>query len=51
MFIIFYNLVFESELMYGKSLSPVIKNIDSFEYWADTLPFYRNVKLEVVKVA
>lgn len=48
---IFYDLAFDSELKYGKCLSPVIKNIDSFEYWADTLPFYRNVKKEGVKVA
>ena len=48
---IFYDYAFESELKYGKVLSPVIKNIDSFEYWSDTVPFYRNVKNEGIKVA
>lgn len=48
---IFYDLAFDSELKYGKCLSPVIKNVDSFDYWSDTLPFYKNVKKEGVKVA
>ena len=46
-----YDGAFDLELKYGKVLSPVIKNQDFFEYWSDTLPFYRNVKIEGVKVA
>lgn len=42
---------YDLELKYGKVLSPVIKNQDFFEYWSDTLPFYRNVKTEGVKIA
>jgi predicted nucleotidyltransferase len=41
-----YDMAFELELKYGKTLSPVIKNEAFFEYWADTVPFYRNIKLE-----
>ncbi len=29
-------------------LSPLVKNIDSFNYWLDTIPFYMNVKREGV---
>jgi predicted nucleotidyltransferase len=46
-----YDDAFELELKYGKALSPVIKNEDFFEYWSDTLPFYRNVKIDGVRVA
>lgn len=46
-----YDNAFELELKYGKVLSPIIKNQDFFEYWSDTLPFYRNVKREGVKIA
>lgn len=46
-----YDSAFDLELKYGKVLSPIIKNQSFFEYWSDTLPFYRNVKTEGVKVA
>lgn len=46
-----YDGAYDLELKYGKVLSPIIKNQDFFEYWAGTLPFYRNVKNEGVKVA
>lgn len=29
-------------------ISPLIKNIDKFNYWLETLPFYTNVKREGV---
>lgn len=46
-----FDLAFEIELKYGKTISPIIKNIDQFEYWSDALPFYRNVLEEGVNVA
>ena len=46
-----YDAAFDLELKYGKVLSPVIKNHNFFEYWSDTLPFYRNIKVEGVQVA
>ena len=46
-----YDGAFDLELKYGKVLSPIIKNQDFFEYWADALPFYRTIKKEGVKVA
>ena len=46
-----FDGAYDLELKYGKSLSPVIKNQEFFEYWSDTLPFYRNVKMEGVKIA
>ena len=45
-----YDEAFDLELKYGKVLSPVIKNQEFFEYWSDTLPFYRNVKMEGIRV-
>lgn len=46
-----YDGAFDLELKYGKVLSPVVKNQEFFEYWSDTLPFYRNIKVEGVKIA
>ena len=46
-----YDAAFDLELKYGKVFSPVIKNHEFFEYWSDTLPFYRNIKMEGVKGA
>ncbi len=45
------DYAFDLELEYGKCLSPIIKNQELFDYWSDTLPFYRNIKREGVKVA
>lgn len=46
-----YDCAFRLELKYGVSISPIIKNQAFFEYWSDTLPFYKNVKKEGVEVA
>ena len=46
-----YDCAFDLELKYGKVISSVIKNQQFFEYWADTLPFYRNIVNEGVRVA
>lgn len=46
-----YDRAFDLELKYGIVISPIIKNRQFFEYWSDTLPFYRNIKKEGVKVA
>lgn len=41
-----YDLAFDVEMSTGIELSPIIKNEKQYEYWADTLPFYRNVRNE-----
>lgn len=46
-----YDCAFDLELKYGKVISPVIKNQQFFEYWSDTLPFYRNIVKEGIRVA
>ena len=38
----------ESEYNFDITLSPIIKNIDKFNYWLDALPFYMNVQREGV---
>ena len=46
-----YDCAFDLELKYGKVVSPVIKNQQFFDYWSDTLPFYRDILKEGVRVA
>ena len=46
-----YDLAFDFELSTGIDISPIIKNEDQYEYWVDTLPFYRNVRDEGVVVS
>ena len=41
-----YNLAFDVEMSTGIELAPIIKNEKQYEYWVDTLPFYRNVRNE-----
>ncbi len=45
-----YDIAFDFELDTGIDISPIIKNEDQYEYWVDTLPFYRNVRDEGVVV-
>ena len=39
-----YNINLDNDL----SLMPIVKNIDHFQYWVETYPFYSNVKKEGV---
>lgn len=39
---------FDYLMKYGITISPVIKNEEHFNYWADNLPYYRNVRDEGV---
>ena len=41
-----YDLAFDVEMSTGIELSPIIKNEKQYEYWVDTLPFYRIVRNE-----
>lgn len=41
-----YDIEFENN--FDITLSPVIKNIDKFNYWLEALPFYMNVQKEGV---
>ncbi|MDE5818878.1 MAG: nucleotidyltransferase domain-containing protein [Lachnospiraceae bacterium] len=45
-----FDLAFDIELEHGIHISPIIKNEDQFEYWADVLPFYRTVRKEGVEI-
>lgn len=45
-----YDLAFEIEMNTGVNISPIIKNEDEYEYWLDTLPFYKNISDEGVVV-
>jgi len=46
-----YDCAFDLEMKYGVDISPIIKNQKHYEYWVDTLPFYRNISQEGVTVA
>lgn len=39
-----YDIELDNEVM----LSPLVKNIDKFNYWLEALPFYMNVEKEGV---
>lgn len=41
-----YDFVFDIQMDTGTDISAIIKNEEHFEYWVDTLPFYRNVRDE-----
>ena len=45
------DLAFDFMMKYGVDISPIITNIDHFNYWADNLPFYRNVRDEGVRLS
>lgn len=45
-----YDTAFEIEMNTGIDISPIIKNEAHYEYWLDTLPFYRNIRNEGVLV-
>ena len=47
---IIYDLAYDIELEKELHISVVIKNEEHFEYWEDTLPFYRNVRSEGVEI-
>lgn len=42
------DLTYDIELKNNVILSPLIKNIDKFNYWIEALPFYINIKKEGV---
>ncbi|MCI8345948.1 MAG: nucleotidyltransferase domain-containing protein [Clostridia bacterium] len=43
-----WDLVYDIELNNNVILSPLVKNIDKFNYWLEVLPFYMNVQNEGV---
>ena len=44
-------MAFEYLMRFGVDISPVITNIDHFNYWVDNLPYYRNVRDEGVRLS
>lgn len=46
-----YDIAFDIQLSTGIEISPIIKNEEQYEYWVDTLPFYRNVREEGVVIS
>src|SRR5699024_7225358 len=45
------DLAFDFMMKYGVELSPVISNIEHFNYWVDNLPYDRNVRDEGVRLS
>ncbi len=43
-----WDLAYDIELQNNVMLMPLIKNIDKFNYWQETLPFYINIQKEGV---
>lgn len=48
---IVYDLAFDYFMEYDLDISTIIKNVNHFNAWSDTLPFYRNVKKEGIQIA
>ena len=46
-----YDLAFEIEMDTGIDIAPIIKEKQQYEYWVDTLPFYKNIKEEGVVIS
>ena len=45
------DMALEYLMKFGVDISPVITNIDHFNYWVDNLPYYRNVRDEGVRLS
>ena len=45
------DCAFDFMMKYGVDISPVIKNVEHFNYWKEDLPYYRNVMKEGVAVS
>ena len=45
------DMAFEYLMRFGVDITPVITNIDHFNYWVDNLPYYRNVRDEGVRLS
>lgn len=45
------DATFDLDLKYNTTISIILKSLDHFELWKDTLPFYRNVLNEGVKMS
>lgn len=46
-----YDIAFDIQLSTDIEISPIIKNEEQYEYWVDTLPFYRYVREEGVVIS
>ena len=46
-----YDLAFEIEMDTDIDIAPIIKEKQQYEYWVDTLPFYKNIKEEGVVIS
>ena len=43
-----YDFAFDIEMDTGIDISPVVKNEEQYNYWMDTLPYYKNIQNEGV---
>jgi predicted nucleotidyltransferase len=45
------KLTSDIDLEYGVFVSPVLQDVETFEYWKDALPFFRNVDTEGLRIS
>lgn len=45
------DFAFDLFMEYGLDIVPIVKNVEHFTYWADNLPFYRNIREEGVRLS
>ncbi len=44
------DCAFEYLMKYRVDISPIVKNIEQFQYWEECLPYYQNVRREGLEV-
>lgn len=44
------DCAFEYLMKYRVDISPIVKNIEQFQYWEECLPYYHNVRKEGIEV-
>ncbi|WP_122644224.1 nucleotidyltransferase domain-containing protein [Luxibacter massiliensis] len=45
------DCAFDFMMKYRVDISPIVKNVEHFAYWVDTLPYYRNIRDEGVRLS
>lgn len=45
-----YDAAFDIQMNYGIEISVIVKNVEQYEYWLGTLPFYNNIQKEGIVI-
>lgn len=45
-----YDAAFDIQMNYGIQISVIVKNVEQYEYWFGTLPFYNHIQKEGIVI-